>query len=143
MPDLTLAQAQTLATATLAEARTLSLKPLVVAVLDARGAYKVLLAEDGTSLRRAEIAHGKAYGALGMGLGSRAIAARAEQAPAFVAAVTHAFGGALIPVPGGVLLRDASGALLGAIGVSGDTSDNDEKAALAGITAAGLVGEAG
>ena len=143
MPDLTLAQAQTLATATLAEARTLSLKPLVVAVLDARGAYKVLLAEDGTSLRRAEIAHGKAYGALGMGLGSRAIAARAEQAPAFVAAVTHAFGGALIPVPGGVLLRDASGALLGAIGVSGDTSDNDEKAALAGITAAGLVGETG
>lgn len=143
MPDLTLAQAQTLATAILAEARTLSLKPLVVAVLDARGAYKVLLAEDGTSLRRAEIAHGKAYGALGMGLGSRAIAARAEQAPAFVAAVTHAFGGALIPVPGGVLLRDASGALLGAIGVSGDTSDNDEKAALAGITAAGLVGEAG
>ena len=143
MPDLTLAQAQTLAIATLAEARTLSLKPLVVAVLDARGAYKVLLAEDGTSLRRAEIAHGKAYGALGMGLGSRAIAARAEQAPAFVAAVTHAFGGALIPVPGGVLLRDASGALLGAIGVSGDTSDNDEKAALAGITAAGLVGETG
>ena len=143
MPDLTLAQAQTLAIATLAEARTLSLKPLVVAVLDARGAYKALAAEDGTSLRRAEIAHGKAYGALGMGLGSRAIAARAEQAPAFVAAVTHAFGGALIPVPGGVLLRDASGALLGAIGVSGDTSDNDEKAALAGITAAGLVGEAG
>lgn len=143
MPDLTLAQAQALATATLAEGRSLSLKPLVVVVLDARGAYKALLAEDGTSLRRAEIAHGKAYGALGMGLGSRAIAARAEQAPAFVAAVTHAFGGALVPVPGGVLLRDGSGGLLGAVGVSGDTSDNDEKAALAGIKAAGLVGEPG
>lgn len=143
MPDLTLAQAQALATATLAEARTLSLKPLVVAVLDARGAYKALLAEDGTSLRRAEIAYGKAHGALGMGLGSRAIAARAEQAPAFVAAVTHAFGGALVPVPGGILLRDASGTLLGAIGVSGDTSDNDEKAALAAIKVVGLVGETG
>lgn len=143
MPDLTLAQAQTLATATLAEARTLSLKPLVAVVLDARGAYKALLAEDGTSLRRAEIAHGKAYGALAMGIGSRAIATRADQAPAFVAAVTHAFGGALVPVPGGILLRDASGTLLGAIGVSGDTSDNDEKAALAGIAAAGLVGETG
>ena len=143
MPDLTLAQAQALATATLAEARTLSLKPLVVSVLDARGAYKALLAEDGTSLRRAEIAYGKAHGALGMGLGSRAIAARAEQAPAFVAAVTHAFGGALVPVPGGILLRDASGTLLGAIGVSGDTSDNDEKAALAAIKVVGLVGETG
>ena len=143
MPDLTLAQAQALATATLAEARTLSLKPLVVAVLDARGTYKALLAEDGTSLRRAEIAYGKAHGALGMGLGSRAIAARAEQAPAFVAAVTHAFGGALVPVPGGILLRDASGTLLGAIGVSGDTSDNDEKAALAAIRVVGLVGETG
>ena len=143
MPDLTLAQAQALATATLAEARTLSLKPLVVAVLDARGAYKALLAEDGNSLRRAEIAYGKAHGALGMGLGSRAIAARAEQAPAFVAAVTHAFGGALVPVPGGILLRDASGTLLGAIGVSGDTSDNDEKAALAAIKVVGLVGETG
>lgn len=143
MPDITLVQAQALAAATLAEARRLSLKPLVVVVLDARGAYKALLAEDGTSLRRAEIAHGKAYGALGMGLGSRAIAARAEQQPPFVAAVTHVFGGALVPVPGGVLLRDAGGTLLGAVGVSGDTSDNDETAAVAGIKAAGLVAETG
>ena len=143
MADITLAQAQALATATLAEARRRALKPMVVAVLDARGAYKALLAEDGTSLRRAEIAHGKAYGALGMGIGSRAIAVRAEQQPPFVAAVTHAFGGALVPVPGGVLLRDGTGALLGAVGVSGDTSDNDEAAALAGIAAVGLVGETG
>lgn len=143
MPEITLAQAQAVVAAALAEARRLSLKPLVVAVLDARGAYKALAAEDGTSLRRAEIAHGKAYGALGMGLGSRAIAARAEQQPPFVAAVTHAFGGALVPVPGGVLVRDAGGALLGAVGASGDTSDNDEKAVVAGITAAGLVGETG
>ena len=143
MTDLTLAQAQNIVAAALAEARRLGLKPLVVAVLDARGAYKAMAAEDGTSLRRAEIAHGKAYGALALGTGSRALAKRAaEQAP-FVAAVTHAAGGALVPVPGGVLVRDAAGALLGAVGVSGDTSDNDEAAALAGIAAAGLAGDPG
>lgn len=143
MPDMTLDQAQTIVTAALAEARMHAMKPLVVAVLDARGAYKALAAEDGTSLRRAEIAHGKAHGALSFGLGSRALMKRASESPSFVAAVTHAVGGALVPVPGGVLVRDGSGALLGAVGVSGDTSDNDEQAALAGIAAAGLVGETG
>ena len=143
MPDLTLTQAQAIVTAALAEARKRSFKPLVVAVLDARGAYKALAAEDGTSLRRAEIAHGKAHGALALGMGSRAIAKRAaEQAP-FVAAVTHVTGGALVPVPGGVLLHDVLGSLLGAVGASGDTSDNDEIAVMAGIEAAGLVGETG
>jgi len=141
--SLTLAQAQTIVTAALAEARRTGLKPLVVTVLDARGAPKALAAEDGTSLKRAEIAHGKAHGALAMGLGSRAIAKRAASDPAFVAAVTHASGGALIPVAGGVLLRDDEGALLGAVGISGDTSDNDEIAALAGIAAAGLLGDPG
>ena len=143
MPDLTLTQAQALVTAALAEARKRSFKPMVVAVLDARGAYKALAAEDGTSLRRAEIAHGKAHGALALGMGSRAIAARAEQQPTFVAAVTHVAGGALIPVAGGVLIRDVLGTLMGAVGVSGDTSDNDEIVALAGIEAAGMVGEGG
>ena len=143
MPDLTLIQAQALVTAALAEARKRSFKPLVVAVLDARGAYKALAAEDGTSLRRAEIAHGKAHGALALGMGSRAIAKRAEQQPTFIAAVTHVSGHALIPVAGGVLIRDVLGTLIGAVGTSGDTSDNDEIAALAGIEAAGLVGETG
>ncbi|MGI4953946.1 MAG: GlcG/HbpS family heme-binding protein [Janthinobacterium lividum] len=143
MAELTLTQAQTIVTATLAEARAKGLKPMVVAVLDARGAYKALLAEDGTSLKRAEIAHGKAYGALTLGIGSRAIGARAEAQGYFVAAVSHVAGGALIPVAGGVLVRDASGALLGAVGVSGDTSDNDEVVALAGVKAAGLVGDGG
>ena len=143
MPDLTLIQAQALVTAALAEARKRSFKPLVVAVLDARGAYKALAAEDGTSLRRAEIAHGKAHGALALGMGSRAIAKRAEQQPTFIAAVTHVSGHALIPVAGGVLIRDVLGTLIGAVGISGDTSDNDEIAALAGIEAAGLVGETG
>ena len=143
MTDLTLTQAQTIVTATLAEARRGSLKPLVVTVLDARGTTKALAAEDGTSLRRGEIAHGKAHGALALGIGSRAIAKRAVEQPTFIAAVTHVAGGALIPVPGGVLVRDAGGALLGAVGVSGDTSDNDEVAALAGIKAAGLTADAG
>ncbi|HEY0205665.1 MAG TPA: heme-binding protein [Acetobacteraceae bacterium] len=141
--SLTLDQAQTIVAAALQEARRTGLKPLVVTVLDARGAPKALAAEEGTSLRRADIAHGKAHGALALGMGSRAIAKRAASDPAFVAAVTHTSGGALVPVPGGVLLRDAEGVLLGAVGISGDTSDNDEAAALAGIAAAGLLGDPG
>ncbi len=143
MPDLSLTQAQAIVTTALAEARHRSFKPMVVAVLDARGAYKALAAEDGTSLKRAEIAHGKAFGALALGMGSRAIATRAAEQAYFVAAVTHVAGGALVPVPGGVLIRDVLGTLLGAVGISGDTSDNDEIAAMAGVEAAGLVGETG
>jgi len=141
--SLTLTQAQAIVSAALQEARRVDLKPLVVAVLDARGTVKALAAEDGTSLKRGEIAHGKAHGALALGMGSRAIAKRAATDPAFVAAVTHVAGGALVPVPGGVLLRDEEGVLLGAVGISGDTSDNDEAAALAGIAAAGLLGDPG
>ena len=144
MSDLTLAAAQTLVATALRTARERDLKPLCVVVYDARGALKSLAAEDGTSLRRAEIARGKANGALALGLGSRAIAKRAEEQPHFVAAVSHLVGpDALVPVPGGVLIRDADGRLLGAVGVSGDTSDNDEICALAGIEAAGLKGETG
>ncbi len=143
MPDLTLTQAQAIVAAALAEARRLSLKPMVVTVLDARGAPKALAAEDGTSLKRAEIAHGKAHGALSLGMGSRAIAKRAAEQTHFVAAVTHVVGGALVPVPGGILIRDAAGALLGAVGLSGDTSDNDEAAGLAGIAAAELAADPG
>lgn len=139
---ITLPQARAILDATLAEARRLQLKPMAVVVLDARGAWKAVAAEDGTSLRRTEIAHGKAYGALALGMGSRAIGKRAEAQAYFVAAVSHVADGALIPVPGGVLVRDGA-TLLGAIGVSGDTSDHDEAAALAGIAAAGLVGDAG
>ncbi len=141
--SLTLTQAQAIVSAALQEGRRAGLKPLVVAVLDARGTVKALAAEDGTSLKRGEIAHGKAHGALALGMGSRGIAKRAASDPAFIAAVTHAAGGALVPVPGGVLLRDEEGVLLGAVGISGDTSDNDEAAALAGIAAAGLLGDPG
>ncbi len=141
--DLTLETAQTIAIAALKAAREKSFKPLAVVVYDARGALKALLSEDGTSLKRAEIAMGKAYGALALGVGSRALHKMATDRPYFVAAATHAVGGQLVPVPGGVLIKDAQGGILGAVGVSGDTSDNDEIAAASGIETAGLVFDAG
>ena len=143
MTQLTLDQAQTLVAAALRHARAHAMNPLAVCVLDARGALKAFAAEDGTSLKRGEIARGKADGALAMGAGSRALFKRAQEQPFFIAAATAATGGSLVPVPGGVLVRDSAGTLLGVVGISGDTSDNDEAAALAGIAAAGLVGETG
>jgi uncharacterized protein GlcG (DUF336 family) len=143
MPDLKLKAAQKIVAAALKEARERGFKPLAVAVYDARGALKAFGAEDLTSLKRGEIAMGKAYGALALGVPSRSIGKMAAERPHFVAAATHAVGGLLVPVPGGVLIRDGKGALVGAVGVSGDTSDNDEIAAVAGIEAAGLAAETG
>ena len=140
MAALTLAQAQTIVTAALAHARANNFAPMGVVVLDARGVLKAYAAEDGTSLRRSDIAIGKAHGALAMGVGSRTLGKRAEERPHFVAAVTHAVGGSLIPVAGGVLIK-GEGGFIGAVGVTGDTSDNDEAAALAGIAAAGLTAD--
>jgi uncharacterized protein GlcG (DUF336 family) len=127
----------------LAEGATRKLNPLAVAVLDPRGAVKAFAAQDGTSLMRGEIAHGKAYGALALGMGSRALFKRAGEQPYFISAMNALARGALVPVPGGVLVRDSKGALLGAIGISGDTSDNDEACAVAGIEAAGLRADVG
>jgi uncharacterized protein GlcG (DUF336 family) len=135
--------AQKIVAAAIASARSHKFKPLAIVVLDARGSIRAAAAEDGTSLKRAEIAIGKAHGALAMGLGSRTLFSRSQQQPQFMAAVTHAVGGSLIPVPGGVLINDSAGVLLGAVGVSGDTSDNDEIAAMAGIAAAGCKGDPG
>ncbi len=118
-------------------------KPMAVGVIDARGALKCFAAQDGTSLKRGEVALAKANGAVALGMGSRALMKRAEQQAFFVAAVTSAIGGSLVPVPGGVLIKDSAGSLLGAVGVSGDTSDNDEAAAIAGIKAAGLTPDMG
>jgi uncharacterized protein GlcG (DUF336 family) len=143
MADLTLDIARKILDVALAKGVEKKLKPLVVAVLDARGCIKALAAQDGTSLLRGEIAHGKAYGALAMGMGSRALFQRAQEQAYFVSAVNTLAQGALVPVPGGVLIQDGSGALLGAVGVSGDTSDNDEICAVAGIEAAGLKANAG
>ena len=143
MTGLSLDLAQTIVDATRAKCRELKLKPMTIAVLDARGVLKTFIAEDGTSLMRGDIAHGKAYGALALGVGSRAIANRAADHPHFIGAINTMARGALVPVPGGVLINAKDGTLLGAIGVSGDTSDNDEMAAVAGIAAAGLVANTG
>ena len=115
------------------------LKPLTVVVLDAGGHVVSVEREDGSSNNRFEIAFGKAYGALALGMGSRSLMARAEQQAYFVAAAAAAIGGKLVPVPGGVLVKDAAGSVVGCVGVSGDTSDNDELAAVAGITSVSLV----
>jgi uncharacterized protein GlcG (DUF336 family) len=143
MSDLTLTDAQTIVAQTLAYAHANGIKPLGVAVLDVRGALKAYAAEDGSSLGRAHVAIGKASGAMAMGMGSRTLAKRGREAPQFVNAVGQLVPGGLVPVPGGVLVRDAAGVLIGAVGVSGDTSDRDEEAALAGIAAAGFTGDAG
>ena len=140
---LTLDQAHAILHAAIAEAGKRGLKPLAVLVLDARGALKAALVQDGSSLSRDKVAFGKAYGALSLGIGSRALHKRAEEQPYFVSAVNGLLGGALIPVPGGVLVKDQAGAVLGAVGISGDTSDNDEACATAAIAAAGLVADAG
>ena len=143
MPDLTLAAAQTIVATALKTARAHDLKPLAVVVYDARGALKALNAEDGASLRRAEVAMGKANGCLALGVGGRVLHKRAEEQAYFLAAVSHLVGpAALVPVPGGVLIRDGD-AVVGAVGISGDTSDNDELCAVAGIEAAGLSPQTG
>jgi uncharacterized protein GlcG (DUF336 family) len=143
MTDLTLDAARKIVDAALAKGLEKKLNPLAVAVLDARGCLKAFAAQDGTSLKRGEIAHGKAYGALSLGMGSRAIFKRAQEQAYFIGAVNALVQGALVPVPGGVLIQDSSGSLLGAVGISGDTSDNDEACAVAGIDAAGLTANAG
>jgi uncharacterized protein GlcG (DUF336 family) len=117
-------------------------KPMAVGVIDARGALLAYAAQDGTSLKRGDIALGKANGAIALGMGSRALMKRAETQAYFIDAATAAIGGSLIPVPGGVLIKK-DGAVVGAIGISGDTSDNDEAAALAGIKAAGFDADPG
>jgi uncharacterized protein GlcG (DUF336 family) len=142
MAELTLDLARKILDAALAKGVEKKLKPLAVTVLDARGCVKASAAQDGTSLLRGEIAHGKAYGALAMGLGSRALFQRAQEQAYFISAVNTLAKGALVPVPGGVLVQDR-GVLLGAVGISGDTSDNDEACAIGGIEAAGLKANAG
>ena len=140
---ISLEQAQIIATASLVKARELALKPVSVVVLDPRATLVVVLSEDGVSTLRPRIAQGKANAAIAMGMGSRALMARAEQQAYFIQAVNGLAEGNFVPVPGGVLIRNETGVLLGAVGISGDTSDNDEAAAVHGITAADLVSETG
>lgn len=143
MTDLKLVEAKIIIASAFEKAADLGLKPLSVAVLGANGAIKALECQDGTSLMRPKIAHGKAFGAISMGMGSRSLFERAETQPFFISAMNALADGALVPVPGGVLIRSQEGELLGAVGITGDNSDNDEACAIAGIEAAGFVANPG
>lgn len=143
MSSLTLQAASLIIDAALAEARSRDYAPLCVAVLDAGAHLVALQRQDGASLMRPQIAIAKATGALGMGYGSRELARRANAAPVFYNALFAVSGGAMAPSPGGVLIRDAGGTVIGAVGISGDTGDADEACAVAGINKAGLTADPG
>ena len=138
-----LAQAGTIVDVALQKGRELNLRPLVVAVLDAGGHLAAYKREDKSAILRFEIAYGKAYAALGMGFGSRGLFERAQKAPMFITTLSAVSNGRVMAVPGGVLIQEQDGDTIGAVGISGDTSDNDEACAVAGITAAGLKAETG
>jgi uncharacterized protein GlcG (DUF336 family) len=139
---LTLATAQTIISKTLEHAKTANFKALGVVVLDTRGTVVAAAIQDGSSLARFEVAKAKANGAISFNTGSRGLEKLAKDRPHFLAGALGVIDG-IIPVPGGVLIKSAEGQIIGAVGVSGDTSDNDEAAALAGIQAAGFVGDGG
>lgn len=142
MAEINLRKARTIIRKTLEKAREMELRPLSVVVLDAGGHVIAFEREDGSAPGRFGIAQGKAYGAVMLGMGGRAQMARAEQQAYFMASLNGVYGGQVVPVPGGVLVRDKKGDIIGAVGVTGDTSDNDAEAGLAGIAGAGLEGEA-
>ena len=141
MPDISLRKAKSIIRTALSKGKELGLKPLSIVVLDAGGHVIAFEREDGAAPGRFAIAHGKAYGSVMLGMAGTAQMARADQQAYFMDAVNGVFGGNVIPVPGGVLVRDKKGGVIGAIGVTGDSSDSDLIAALAGIEAAGLLGE--
>ena len=135
---ITIDHARTIISTAFAKGASEGMQPLAVVVLDAGGHLKAFERQDGATFGRFEVGHGKAYGAIAMGMGSRLLNTAAEARPHFVNGVNGALGGALVPVPGGVLVADADGTLIGAVGVSGDNSDNDELCAVAGIEASGF-----
>ena len=142
MTDVSTSKARLIIQNAMSTGEEMGFKPLSVVVLDSGGNMKAFERADGASPGRFGIAHGKAYGSVMLGMAGTAQMARAESQAYFMAAVNGVFGGQVIPVPGGILLRDERGAVIGAVGVTGDTSDKDVIAGLAGITAAGLTGEA-
>lgn len=137
MAEINLKKARTIIAKVRAKGQEMGLKPLSVIILDAGGNVKAFEREDGSPNLRFQVAHGKAYGAIGFGANTRKLTEIAAERPQFIAGLTSAFGGALIPSPGGVLVYDSRGNVIGAVGVTGDTGDNDEIAAMAGIEAAG------
>ena len=142
MAEISANKARTIIRKALAKGREEGFKPLSVVVLDSGGHVKAFEREDGAAPGRFGIAHGKAYGAVMLGMAGSAQMARAEQQAYFMAAVNGVYGGQVVPVPGGILIKDKRGAVIGAVGVTGDTSDNDVVAGMAGVEAAGLIGEA-
>ncbi len=143
MTALPLDTARTIIDAAFAKGSELKLKPLGVSVLDAGGHLVAFARQDGASFLRPQMSAGKAYGALSIGMGGRRVEAFARERPHLMAGVSDVSGGKVLPVVGGVLIRDKAGEIVGAVGISGDTSDNDEAAAIAGIEAAGLTADAG
>ena len=141
MAEISANKARTIIRKTLAKGEEMGFKPLSVVILDSGGHVKAFERSDGAAPGRFGIAHGKAYGAVMLGMAGTAQMARAEQQAYFMAAVNGVYGGQVVPVPGGILVHDKRGAVIGAVGVTGDTSDNDVIAAMAGIEAAGLTGE--
>jgi uncharacterized protein GlcG (DUF336 family) len=141
--SLTLAQASTIVDVALKTGRDAKYAPLTVAVLDAGGHLVAFKREDKSGLLRFDIAFGKAWGALGMGFGGRTLAGRAPKSQLFFTTLAAASGGRFVPVIGGILIRDAAGDVIGAVGISGDASENDEKCGIAGIEAAGLKADPG
>lgn len=143
MPQFNLQHARDIISVAQAKAAEAGFKPLTIAVLDAGGHLIVLERQDGASILRPQIAMGKAYGAVALGAGSRWLNENAQTRPHFVQALNGVAGGGIVPVPGGVLVRSAEGDVIGAVGITGDTSDNDEIAAVAGIEAAGFKADVG
>jgi uncharacterized protein GlcG (DUF336 family) len=141
MHHLSIVQANAIIEAAIQKAAGMGLKPLGIAVLDAGGHLIAFQRQDGASMLRFEIAFGKAFGALAVGVGSRTLAQLAMERPHFFQGLSGVSGGKVIPLPGGVLVR-RDGVLLGAVGVTGDTSDNDEACAVAGVESVGFTAEA-
>ncbi len=143
MGGLTLEQAETIIDAGFAKGKEIGCNPLAIAVLDDGGNLTAFKKQDKSAVMRFEIAFGKAWGAIGMGISSRILEQRAIERPHFVQALATASGGRVVPVAGGLVVYGADGQALGSVGVTGDSSDRDEECALAGIAAAGLKPSAG
>lgn len=138
MTTLTLAQANIIIAAALAQSKASGYKPMGIAVLDAAGNLKAFASEDGASMFRFDIARAKAWGAVGMGASSRVLGQRAKDNPNFFVSLSATSGGKFLPQTGAVVIKDASGQIIGAVGASGGTGDEDEAICIAGVEAAGL-----
>lgn len=139
MSTLTLAQAQQIIAGALLQSKQSGHAPMAISVLDASGHLKAFASEDGASMFRFEISQAKAWGAVGMGVSSRVLGERAKGNPNFFLSLAATSSGRFLPQPGAVLIKDADGRMIGAVGASGGTGDEDEAICIAGVTSAGLV----